>query len=172
MSKSSKEKRQRKKAGMPPEPVRPVAELASFRRRLASMLYELLLLIGVFAFAVMLPVIIVGTIWGDSSKPPEPDPLLGSLMWIYIFTVIGCYFVGFWRKRGQTLAMQTWKLMLVDAGDGRHLSIRRCWLRYALCWPSVFLFGVGILWALFDRDRQFLHDRLVKSCIVLIPTSK
>jgi uncharacterized RDD family membrane protein YckC len=24
----------------------------------------------------------------------------------------------------------------------------------------VLFFGVGFLWALFDRDRQFLHDRI------------
>jgi hypothetical protein len=27
--------------------------------------------------------------------------------------------------------------------------------------------GVSVLWALFDRDRQFLHDRLARSRLVL-----
>jgi len=45
----------------------------------------------------------------------------------------------------------------------------RCWLRYALAWPSVLLFGAGLLWALIDRDRQFLHDRLAGTCVVLLP---
>jgi uncharacterized RDD family membrane protein YckC len=64
--------------------------------------------------------------------------------------------------------MQTWRLKIV-AGDGQLASLGRCWLRYALAWPSVLLAGFGLLWALVDRDRQFLHDRLAGTCIVLLP---
>jgi uncharacterized RDD family membrane protein YckC len=41
-------------------------------------------------------------------------------------------------------------------------------LRYLLCWPSIILGGVGIVWALFDRDRQFLHDRLAGTRLVMV----
>src|SRR6266704_3164467 len=40
-------------------------------------------------------------------------------------------------------------------------------LRYALAWPSLLVFGVGFLWAFVDRDRQFLHDRLAGTRIVM-----
>jgi uncharacterized RDD family membrane protein YckC len=32
--------------------------------------------------------------------------------------------------------------------------------------------GVGLWWALFDRDRQFLHDRLAGTRIILLPVPK
>ncbi|MDP1897905.1 MAG: RDD family protein, partial [Sulfurimicrobium sp.] len=66
---------------------------------------------------------------------------------------------------GQTLAMKTWHLRLVSA-DGAPLTRRRAILRFALALPSTLL-GIGILWALFDRERLFLHDRLAKTKIIL-----
>jgi len=35
----------------------------------------------------------------------------------------------------------------------------------------VLLFGAGLLWALIDKDKQFLHDRLAGTRIVLLPAS-
>lgn len=140
---------------------RPVAEPAGLRRRLASMLYESMLLLGVLALTFLVPYLMLGV--GFQIAPP------GWLAWLHIFVVLGLYFVWYWRRQGQTLAMQTWRLKIVDAADGRGLPPGRCWLRYALAWPSVLLFGIGLLWALVDRDRQFLHDRLAGSCIVLLP---
>lgn len=140
---------------------RPVAELAGFRRRLASMLYESMLLLGVLALTFLVPYLILGAV--ASFTPP------GWGLWLHVFLVLGLYFVWFWRRGGQTLAMQTWRLKIVDEAGGRPASLGRCWLRYALAWPSLFLCGFGLLWALVDRDRQFLHDRLAGTCIVLLP---
>jgi uncharacterized RDD family membrane protein YckC len=83
----------------------------------------------------------------------------------YLFLVIGLYFVASWRRRGQTLAMKAWKLRLAAAGGGR-ISLRQAMLRYAWAWPSLLLAGIGICYALFDRERQFLHDRLSGTRIV------
>lgn len=140
---------------------RPEAELAGLRRRLASMLYESMLLLGVLALTFLVPYLILGAV---ASFTPS-----GGVLWLHVFVVLGAYFVWYWRRGGQTLAMQTWRLKIVDACTGRTASLGRCWLRYALAWPSVLLGGVGLLWALVDRDRQFLHDRLAGTCIVLLP---
>lgn len=143
---------------------RPVAELAGLRRRLASMLYESMLLLGVLALTFLVPYLILGAAAGLT--PP------GWVLWIHVFVVVGAYFIWYWRRGGQTLAMQTWRLKIVDATDGRAASLRRSLLRYVLAWPSVLLCGFGLLWALVDRDRQFLHDRLAGTCIVLLPAPR
>ena len=96
----------------------------------------------------------------DTSYPVTGDPPSASG---------AVYATSSWRRGGQTLAMQTWRLKIVDASEGRIASLGRSWLRYALAWPSVLLGGIGLLWALVDRDRQFLHDRLAGTCIVLLP---
>ncbi|MCE1186648.1 RDD family protein [Zoogloea sp.] len=147
-------------AGAPALARQPV-ELAGLRRRLASMLYESLLLLGVLALTFMVPLLIVGV--GMEYTPP------GSVLWIYIFVVLGLYFLWYWRQGGQTLAMQTWKLRLVNI-DGEPIGLKQGWLRYALAWPCVLFFGVGLIWAVLDRDRQFLHDRLAGTRLVLLLT--
>jgi len=39
-------------------------------------------------------------------------------------------------------------------------------LRYLIAWPSVLFFGIGLLWAIFDKDHLFLHDRLAGTKVV------
>jgi uncharacterized RDD family membrane protein YckC len=82
-----------------------------------------------------------------------------------VFLVMGVYFIWYWHHRGQTLAMQTWKLKLVSANSFPP-RLPQLYLRYLLCWPSLLLYGTGLIWALFDRDRQFLHDRLSGTRII------
>ena len=136
------------------------AELATLRRRLASMLYEALLLLGVLALTFLVPNLVIGMVW--QVTPP------GWLEWLHVYVVLGCYFVWYWRRGGQTLAMQTWKLRLVRAGSGEAVSLSRAWLRYTLAWPSVLLAGFGLAWAIIDPDRQFFHDRLAGTRVVLL----
>lgn len=140
-------------------PERQPAELAGLRRRLASMLYESLLLIGVLALTFLVPLLMLGI--GTSYTPS------GGVLWVYIFFVLGGYFLWYWRRGGQTLAMQTWKLKIVNINGGV-ISRGQGWLRYTLAWPSVLFFGAGLFWALFDREHQFLHDRLAGTRIVLL----
>lgn len=145
------------------ETTKQTAELAGLRRRLASMLYESLLLLGVLALTFMVPLLILGI--GMNYTPG------GGMLWAYIFVVLGAYYLWYWRRGGQTLAMQTWKLKLVNA-DGTPPSLGQAALRYVLAWPSVCFFGIGILWAAIDPERQLLHDRLAGTRIVLLTTKQ
>ncbi len=143
---------------------RTIVELAGLRRRLASLLYESLLVLGVLGAAFILPYVLIGMLLGVSVP--------GWILWGHLFALLGAYFVWYWVRRGQTLAMQTWRLKLVRASDGRPLPLRMACLRYVLAWPSVLCFGLGLLWALLDPDRQFLHDRISGTRLVLLPTSE
>lgn len=129
----------------------PVLPTPSIRRRLASMIYEALLLIGVLFFGFLVPNIVLGMV---------AEILLPSgFLSLHALLVTAAYFLWFWSRRGQTLAMRTWKLRLVSV-NGARPATDQLLLRFMLAWPSVLFFGVGIVWAVFDRDRQFLHDRL------------
>jgi uncharacterized RDD family membrane protein YckC len=150
-------------AACQPVTQRTVVELAGFRRRLASLLYESLLVLGILALTFMIPYVLLGMVFALAAP--------GWLLWLHVFVVLGAYFAWCWSRRGQTLAMQTWHLKLVRAADGRLVPPALCWLRYALAWPSLLLCGAGLWWALIDRDRQFLHDRLAGTRIVLLPKS-
>lgn len=134
----------------------PAATLPGIGRRLASMFYEFLLLIGVLAAALVLPFWLLALVTGIVL----PSPVIR----VCTFLILAFYFIWHWRGGGQTLAMRTWKLRIATR-TGSTPTLQQLALRYVLAWPSIG-FGVGILWALFDRDHQFLHDRLAGTRIV------
>jgi uncharacterized RDD family membrane protein YckC len=121
------------------------------------MLYESLLILGVLSVTFMVPNLILGMQFGIT--------LPGWVTLLWVMGVCGAYFVWYWSHGGQTLAMQTWKLQLVRY-DAVPPAPTLLVLRYLLCWPSLLFYGAGLIWALFDRDRQFLHDRLCGTRIV------
>ena len=143
-----------------PAPIPTLPELATLRRRLASMLYESLLLLGVLSVSFMLPHLALGLAY--------EIVLPGPALVLHVFVVIGAYFVWYWKHHGYTLAMQTWKLKLVRP-DGGAPSLGQLLLRYFLAWPSLLFYGAGLAWAVVDRDRQFLHDRLAGTRIIFVP---
>ena len=136
----------------PPGPTVP-----SVGRRLLAMLYESLM---VFAVAFFAGLAFYGATHGWLSRNTR------LVFQLYLFLVLGAYFIACWSRGGRTLPMQTWKMRVVR-GDDLPLGVGQAVLRYALAWPSLLLFGVGFFWAFFDRDRQFLHDRLAGTRIVV-----
>lgn len=140
------------------------------RRRMACWAYEGILLFGVVFVAGWL----FSTLGQVRSGIDERRPLLQA----FCFVVFGVYFAYFWT-RGQTLAMKTWRIRVVDR-DGAPLTQRRALLRYLLAWvwfvPPLAVLApfhlrpaeVGVLvagwvavWALLSRfhpQRQFWHD--------------
>jgi len=88
------------------------------------------------------------------------------VMQLFLWLGIGAYFIRCWLKSGQTLAMQAWRLQLLD-NNNQALDVKVAVVRYILATLSLMLLGLGFLWAIVDRDRLFLHDRLLKTKIVM-----
>lgn len=141
----------------------------SLRRRMACWLYEGMLLFGVVFIAGYL----FSTLTQTRNAMDNRHPLQA-----FLFVVFGIYFTWFWAK-GQTLAMKTWNIRVVDR-QGRALTQPRAFWRYVLSWlwflpplaaqAPLHLSG-GMLtlvttgwiacWALASRlhpQRQFWHD--------------
>jgi uncharacterized RDD family membrane protein YckC len=133
-----------------------VLRAAPLGRRLASGLYDLLLLAALVLVATF-PFL---ALFGDSTTGWRRHVLQG-----WVLAVAGAYFAWFWTHGGQTLPMKTWRLRLVR-GDGAPVSLPRAIHRYLLALLGLFAMGLGFIWALFDRDRQFLHDRLAGTALV------
>ena len=128
-------------------------------RLAACMLYDGLVVLAL-SFALALGFILL---FGDASHG-----LKRYALQLFLWLGIGLYFVWCWRKSGQTLAMQTWQLKLSD-GQTKLLNWPQALIRYALASLSLAAFGLGFVWALFDRDGLFLHDRLLSSRITFVP---
>jgi len=126
-------------------------------RRLASMLYEAIVLFAVAFLATWLFQFAAGTLRIEGWRM--------HLLQLFLLTVFAAYFLWCWLRGGQTLAMKTWRIRLVSRDGHRNLAPKAALLRFVaalLLVPTL----LGILWALVDRDRQFLHDRLAGSLLI------
>ncbi|MDR7331426.1 RDD family protein [Roseateles asaccharophilus] len=149
---------------------------AGLARRFAAFIYEGVLLFAVLFFACFLYVVLTR----------QKDALFGAPGYVFAFVVPAAYFLYFWTRTGQTLALKTWHLRVVDM-HGRPLGMARAFARYVLSWLwllpglSLWLFGVrgGLLtaglvaWiaiytllARLHPQRQFLHDVIAGSRVV------
>ena len=123
-------------------------------RRLASMVYEALLLFAVGFLAAWV------FFFASGARAATSGALRYELQ-IFIALVYAGYFLWCWLRGGQTLAMKTWRIRLVEVTPAKAL------LRFALALLFVPTL-VSIVWSLFDRERQFLHDRLAGTRLILV----
>ena len=126
-------------------------------RRLASMLYESVLLFAVAFLAVWLFQFAAGTLRIEGWRM--------HLLQLFLLAVFAAYFLWCWLRGGQTLAMKTWRIRVVAKDGHARLAPKAALLRFLyalLLVPTT----IGIFWAMVDRDRQFLHDRLAGSLLV------
>jgi len=108
------------------------------------MAYEAILLFAVAFFAAWL-------FFFASGARDATSGWLRYTLQLFILSVFAAYFLWCWLRGGQTLAMKAWGIRLVD------VTPRKALLRLIL---AAFLLPISVVWAFFDRDRQFLHDRL------------
>lgn len=73
---------------------------------------------------------------------------------------LAAYYLFCWLRGGQTLAMKAWRIRLAE------VTPRKALARLVL---AALLLPISILWAVFDRDRQFLHDRLAGTRLISVP---
>ncbi len=141
----------------------------SIPRRIACWTYEGMLMFGV--------VFIAGYLFSTLSQTRNAMDNRHALQ-AFVFVVFGIYFVWFWAK-GQTLAMKTWSIRMVDV-HGALITQKRALVRYLLSWiwflppfAASGLFGVTggkvivltlgwvAIWAILARfhpQKQFWHD--------------
>jgi uncharacterized RDD family membrane protein YckC len=163
---------------IPPDGVTTTFNSASLGRRMACWLYE-----GMLLFAV---VFIAGWLFSTIGQMRNAMDARHTLLQAFLFIVLGVYFVWFWH-RGQTLAMKTWHIRVVNAA-GQAVSQPRALARYVLSWlwflpplagmapfklsgaeTLLILLGWIAFYALLSRlhaQRQFVHDALAGTRLV------
>jgi uncharacterized RDD family membrane protein YckC len=127
-------------------------------RRLGSLLYE-----GLTVIALWLLASAIVTTFSGLGESGMSRTLLQSVALV----IISGYFLWCWTHGGQTLAMKTWRIRVID-NRGKPLSTISAASRLVLASVGVCLAGVGLWWALLDKDKQFLHDRLAHTRLILL----
>jgi uncharacterized RDD family membrane protein YckC len=121
------------------------------------MFYDALLLLALFFVATFLFL----AVFGQATSSPQRYYLQ-----LYLWLTAGVYFSWCWC-RGRTLAMQAWRIRVLNRKGGP-VSLPQAMRRYAWASLGLLLAGAGFLWALFDRDHLFLHDRLAGTCLAVL----
>lgn len=160
---------------------------ASFGRRLCSQFYELLL---IAALLLTVSAVMTGLqAWLGRSL------LLDLLTQLALAGSLFGYFGSSWVKSGQTVAMKAWRLKLVRQDDNQLIDWRQAGFRYVialllfvgmpaisyLAWSRNLGHGreallISLAWcalpylaAFYDKDRQFLHDKLARTRQITLP---
>jgi len=148
------------------------AQRATLGKRLLAIIYDALIIFFIiFVLTILIQIIVIqsGLIMleqvpinadGDMVDviPLEsPVNLLIKSLW----TIVSFFYLAYyWIKRGQTPGMKVWKIKLI-ANDGQLISWKQALYRYVFS-----LFGLGLLWILFDKSRLALQDRLSGSQLI------
>ncbi|ORU94379.1 MAG: hypothetical protein A6F72_08715 [Cycloclasticus sp. symbiont of Poecilosclerida sp. N] len=122
-------------------------------RRLAVIVYDLILLVAVLFAATLLLL------------PFQPSHLFQPSSWIYrvyLFFISFLFYAWFWTTGGQTLGLVAWKLRVVNENGG-NISWKQSLIRFITAIFSCGVCGLGIVWMLFNKEHLAWHDITSKS---------
>ena len=190
MSRSSPKKN--RSPALPVEDTRPSVELAGMGVRLMCAVYDALLIIALNA---VVGAILIGIATPDEAPASQQATVLSAnfrqLVLFPVMVLTTWLFYGyFWRKQGQTLGMQTWRIRVIRP-DGSLLgwgdSFGRCaaaMILPAVCGltayvlyrsPGLFMislafgFAGNYLWAFLHGRGVAWHDMLSRTVVIRVP---
>ena len=144
---------------------------ASFPRvglflRLAAIVYDLLVVVGVMMFATALALGVSNLLaalgwWPLAGEQDHASRLMVN--WLYraylVMVLVGFYSL-FWSKGGQTLGMKAWRLRVQNTNN-QSISFRQAVIRFVFSFA-----GFGNFWVLFNKDKLALQDIVAKCEVV------
>lgn len=165
---------------------------ATLRRRLAAMVYELLIVVAI-AFLVGLVFVLVYAAVTGAEGALRIRGGARALLQLAVLAALAVYFVWSWRL-GRTLPMKTWSLELVGR-DGRPVATRAAVVRFAVAacvfvpalvaalelrrdsaspwgWAALAPLAVALGWSLLDRERRTLWDRISGTQLLHVPRAR
>lgn len=108
------------------------------------------------------------------------DRIVNVLIFSILFSISGKFFLSIllsiliysiiqlimWSK-GTSIGKKLLGLYIVDIDTGNKLSLFLIWIRETMGkYISGFLFCLGYIWILIDKNNQGFHDKLVSSVVV------
>jgi uncharacterized RDD family membrane protein YckC len=123
-----------------------------FLCRLAIVVYDFLLLIGLLflATALLLPF--------NAGEAFTREQLFYPL---YLLIVSFVFYGWFWTHGGQTLGLRAWKAKVLTV-DQQPINWIQALVRFVTAFASC---GLGLLWILIDKQQRSCHDHLSKTAV-------
>lgn len=146
---------------------------AGFFRRIAAMIYDLLVAVAVAMCAGLVYMLIILISFENGLIPKQgfehfmdffqQSVLFKTIAQIWVGAWIIGFFLWFWRNGGQTIGMRAWRLRLFSTTDNP-MGYGRALLRILAS-----MGGLGTLLVLFDvKNKQSLQDRLAKTEMLVL----
>lgn len=117
--------------------------------RLLAILYDTLIVFFIIVFSIIVIQLILG-----QGKAIPADSIIHKILQSFWFILSFLYFGYYWTKRGQTPGMKVWKIAVVNWHHDQ-VTWKQAAMRYVFA-----LFGLGLFWSIFDKNRLALQDKL------------
>lgn len=135
-----------------------VYEYAGFWVRFAAHLVD-----GVLFLLVVLPILYLT--YGDTYFSSDEHSFgVVSVLVTWVLPIVMT--IWFWLKKGATPGKMLFGLKVLDDKTGNYLTVGQSLVRYFGYILSSLVFGLGYIWAAFDKKKQSWHDKLAKSVVV------
>ena len=133
---------------------------AGLMRRLLALLYDSILIIGIYMSYVILVTYLNG-----SALESQLEILFLQFSFIIFIFLFYCYFWKF--NNGQTLGMQVWKIKLASLGK-EEININKMVLRCALSMIFSLVFLSNFIFIIFNKERKTLGDYFSKTKLLKV----
>lgn len=147
---------------------------AGVGRRLAALVYDSFLIFGLMVVPLFMATAVIdhyrkaAQLGNGSVVHSLPTIAPAPVLLLYELAVIAAFYCYFWRRNGQTLGMQAWRLRL-DSERGGRASLRQCLVRLLAGIPALLCAGLGYWWIWVDRQHRSWHDRASGTRVVVLP---
>ena len=137
----------------------PPLAYAGLFRRLFAIFYD------AFLLAAILFIVSGFATAFNQGKAIETDSTFYPLYVFILFSLSYLYFAWFWIHGGQSLGMKTWRIQLQSTCDNK-ITWKTTTIRFICAIFSWSFFGLGFLWALFDKKNRCWHDLISKTVLI------
>ncbi len=145
-------------------------QAATLGKRLLAIVYDALI---IFFITIVISILIQQTVINLELVPLQkikdisgeisviPTDSFITLFLKSLWTLISFFYLAYyWTKRGQTPGMRVWKVKAIHH-DGHLMSWKNALYRYVFS-----IFGLGLIWIIFDKQKLALQDRLSNTHLI------
>ncbi|MDP0562954.1 MAG: RDD family protein [Candidatus Endonucleobacter sp. (ex Gigantidas childressi)] len=148
---------------MPPTP-------APLWRRLASMVYDSLLVTAIMVVVGFINLGIQITIYGADQLRKMTDhgyTLDNHIFYLMVILVIFAFFGMCWRKKGQTPGMLAWRIYIINDNQ-QPITIAQTLIRCLVAIPAIIFGLLGVIWMKIDPEQKSWQDKISGTRTVLL----